>query len=211
MKKFFKGLFRLILCLALVFVLVRFGPYLWERMFGGSNTQWISQRFSETLREKNELVVYEIETTGQETVSQEAWLLGTVQKVEMPYTFRMSFTVDLSRAQVVANGNTIEVHVPSPQPGYQKLIVDESKVKKYDWFYRPTTERYAAIKQEVEDRLFDEYSQNETYRQNAWNTAVHNLESMFGSVAEQSRLGNTCQLKIVQDDNAGQPEVTPQP
>lgn len=211
MKKFFKGLFRLILCLALVFVLVRFGPYLWERVFGASNTQWISQRFSETLREKNELVVYEIETTGQETVSQEAWLLGTVQKVEMPYTFRMSFTVDLSRAQVVANGNTIEVHVPSPQPGYQKLIVDESKVKKYDWFYRLTTERYAAIKQEVEDRLFDEYSQNETYRQNAWNTAVHNLESMFGSVAEQSRLGNTCQLKIVQDDNAGQPEVTPQP
>ena len=211
MIRFAKRLIGFAACIVVALVLVRFGPTLWVRIFGGGNTQWISERFSETLREKNELVVYEVEITGQETVSQDAWLLGTVQKVEMPYTFRMSFTVDLSRAQVVANGNTIEVHVPSPQPGYQKLIVDESKVKKYDWFYRLTTERYAAIKQEVEDRLFDEYSQNETYRQNAWNTAVHNLESMFGSVAEQSRLGNTCQLKIVQDDNAGQPEVTPQP
>ena len=179
---------------------MRFGPYLWERLFGGANTQWISQRFSETLREKNELVVYEIETTGQETVSQEAWLLGTVQKVEMPYTFRMSFTVDLSRAQVVTDGSAVTLRVPSPQPGYQKLIVDESKVKKYDWFYRLTTERYAAIKQEVEDRLFEEYSHNQDYQQNAWNTAVHNLESLFGSVADQSRLGNTCTFQIVRDD-----------
>lgn len=70
--------------------------------FCGGNTQWISERFSETLREKNELVVYEVEITGQETVSQDAWLLGTVQKVEMPYTFQMSFTVDLSQAVVSA-------------------------------------------------------------------------------------------------------------
>ena len=200
MKKFFKRLFGLVCCVALVFALVRFGPYLWERLFGGANTQWISQRFSETLREKNELVVYEIETTGQETVSQEAWLLGTVQKVEMPYTFRMSFTVDLSRAQVVTDGSAVTLRVPSPQPGYQKLIVDESKVKKYDWFYRLTPERYAAIKQEVEDRLFEEYSHNQDYQQNAWNTAVHNLESLFGSVADQSRLGNTCTFQIVRDD-----------
>ena len=200
MKKFFKRLLGLVCCVALVFALVRFGPYLWERLFGGANTQWISQRFSETLREKNELVVYEIETTGQETVSQEAWLLGTVQKVEMPYTFRMSFTVDLSRAQVVTDGSAVTLRVPSPQPGYQKLIVDESKVKKYDWFYRLTTERYAAIKQEVEDRLFEEYSHNQDYQQNAWNTAVHNLESLFGSVADQSRLGNTCTFQIVRDD-----------
>ena len=54
MKKFFKRLFGLVCCVALVFALVRFGPYLWERLFGGANTQWISQRFSETLREKNE-------------------------------------------------------------------------------------------------------------------------------------------------------------
>ena len=35
-------------------------------------------------------------------MTQDAWLLGTVQKVEMPYTFRMSFTVDLSLAVVSA-------------------------------------------------------------------------------------------------------------
>lgn len=200
MKKFFKRSLSLIVCLAAAVGVVRIGPYAWERFFGGSNTQWISQRFSETLLEKNELVVYEIETTGQETVSQEAWLLGTVQKVEMPYTFRMSFTVDLSRAQVETEGNLITLRVPSPQPGYQKLTVDEGNVKKYDWFYRLTPERYTEIKQQVEDKLFAEYSQNPVFADNAWNTAVHNLESLFGAVAEQSALGNTCRLQIVQDD-----------
>lgn len=206
MKKIFKRSLSLIVCVAAALGVVRVGPYAWERFFGGTNTQWISQRFSETLREKNELVVYEIETTGQETVSQEAWLLGTVQKVEMPYTFRMSFTVDLSRARVETEGNLITLRVPSPQPGYQKLIVDEANVKKYDWFYRLTPERYSAIKQQVEDTLFAEYSQNPAYAENAWNTAVHNLTSLFDTVAEQSTLGNTCQLQIVQDDTAGTDE-----
>mgnify|MGYP006994494026 CR=1 FL=1 len=103
MKKFIRKLFTVILLAALVFTGIRFGPALYARIFGGGNVQWISERFSETLKEKNHLVVYEVETTGQETVTQDAWLFGTVQKVVVPYTFQMSYTVDLSRAAVSAS------------------------------------------------------------------------------------------------------------
>ena len=109
MRKFIKRLFGFVLLIAGVFVGVRYGPNLYMRLFGSGNAQWVSERFSETLKEKNELVVYEVETTGQETVTQDAWVLGTVQKVVMPYTFRMSYTVDLSIATVTANGSVIEV------------------------------------------------------------------------------------------------------
>ena len=112
MIRFAKRLIGVAACIVVALVLVRFGPTLWVRIFGGGNTQWISERFSETLREKNELVVYEVEITGQETVSQDAWLLGTVQKVEMPYTFQMSFTVDLSQAVVSAGEGLVEVRLP---------------------------------------------------------------------------------------------------
>ena len=201
MIRFIKRLIGFAACIVLALVLVRFGPALWVRVFGGGNTQWISERFSETLREKNELVVYEVEVTGQETVSQDAWLLGTVQKVEMPYTFQMSFTVDLSRAVVSALDNTVEVRLPSPAPAYPRLTVNDAEVKKSDWLYPLTPERYAEIKQQTEDRLFAECSQNEEYQANAWGVTVRNLESLFQSVLEQSGWGNGINITVVRDDS----------
>lgn len=198
--KFLKRLFRLVLCLALAVALVRFGPALYVRYFGEGNARWISERFTEALREKNELVVYEIETTGQETVAQDAWLIGTVQKVEMPYTFRMAFTVDLSHASISVADNRIEVRVPAPVPGYQKLTVNDDSVRKVDWLYPLTPERYAQIKQEVENRLFAEYSASDAYRQNAWNVAVRNLEKLLRPIVDQNVLGSMYEIHIVEDN-----------
>lgn len=132
MKKIIRKLFTVILLTALLLTGLRFGPDLYARVFGGGRVQWISKRFSETLKEKNHLVVYEVETTGQEAVTQDAWLFGTVQKVVVPYAFQMSYTVDLSRAVISTQGTEVQVRVPAPVPGYQKLTVDESQVQKVD-------------------------------------------------------------------------------
>lgn len=196
--KVVKRLIKLVVCLAIAVALVRFGPSLYVRYFGDGNAKWLSERFTEALREKNELVVYEIETTGQETVAQDAWLIGTVQKVELPYTFRMSFTVDLSNAVIAVEDNRIEVYVPTPQPGYQKLTVNDDRVRKVDWLYPLTPERYAQIKQEVENRLFEEYSASETYRQNAWNVTVRNLQNLLRPIANQNVLGSIYEIHIVE-------------
>ena len=201
MIRFAKRLIGVAACIVVALVLVRFGPTLWVRIFGGGKTQWISERFSETLREKNELVVYEVEITGQETVSQDAWLLGTVQKVEMPYTFQMSFTVDLSQAVVSAGEGLVEVRLPSPSPAYPRLTVQENEVKKSDWLYPLTPERYAQIQQETEERLFAQCSENEEYRAGAWGVTVRNVESLFQSVLEQSGWGNGCSIRVVRDDS----------
>lgn len=209
MKKVIRKIFMMVVLVALVFLGVRFGPNLYVRLFGSGNVQWVSERFSETLREKNQLMVYEVETTGQETVTQDAWLIGTVQKVVMPYTFQMNFTVDLSNAVVNASGSTIEVHVPSPVPGYQKLTVDEADMKKNDWLYPLTPERYAQIKQTVEDRLFEEASSNEEYIQNAWNVTVRNLETLFGTVVESNEWLARFTITVIRDDTLGQPEESP--
>lgn len=205
MKKFLKRTVKVVLCMALAVLLVRFGPNLYMRFFGEGNTKWISQKLSETLREKNELVVSELEITGQETVSQDAWLIGTVQKVEIPYTFQMNFTVDLSHAKVSAVGNTIELRVPAPVAGYHKLIVDENGVKRHDWLYPLTPERYSAIKHELEERLFTEYSANIEYQRNAWDTTVHNLETLFQSIASQSLMGEGCEIRVIRDNSVNHP------
>lgn len=197
MKKILGRLISCVICFAIGACAVVFAPDLYVRLFSGTNTQWISEKLSETLREKNQLIVYEVETSGIETVSQEAWLIGTVQKVEMPYTFFMNFTVDLTSAQVSAENSMVTVRLPTPEAGYSKLMVDDERMTKIDWLYPLTAERYSAIKLELEQKLFEEYSSFASYRQEAWNVTVKNLQELFQGVVSQSIMGATCDIQIL--------------
>ena len=196
MKKLTRWIVTCLSCFVLGAGAVLFGPELYTQLFGGRNTQWISEQLSEKLIEQNQLLVYEVETSGIERVSQEAWLIGTVQKVELPYTFRMNFSVDLSQAKVETKDGLIVLSVPAPVPGYQKLTVDEEHMRKTDWLYPLTPERYAQIKNELEAKLFHSYSENETCHEQAWQTTVSNLQMLFESVASQSMMGETCEILI---------------
>lgn len=209
-RRFFRRLFLLILCVAFAFVAVRFGPSVYRRFFGDGNTTWISERFGEQLKEKNELVVFETTITGQETVSQDAWLIGKVQEVLVPYSFSISFAVDLSLADVSLNASndTILVRLPSPVAKYPKLTVDEAKMKKYDLLYPLTPERYAEIKSEIETKLYDECATKQEYLDAAWQAAVKNMESLFKSIAESSEKGVTCEIQVLRDDRLIQPTQT---
>lgn len=204
-KIFFQALFWMILCAALVLVGIRFGPNLYYRLFGSGNTQWISERFSEELKEKNEMVVFETTLTGQETVSQSAWILGNVQEVVIPYSYAVSFTVDLGQALVELEGNTILVRLPPPKASFSKLTVDEANMKKRDWLYPLTPERYASLKTEIEQKLFAEASENKDYLEAAWAVAVKNMESLFEAVAQQSEQGITCDIRVLMEQPAPEP------
>lgn len=197
MKRFLKKLVSLICSVVVLGAAVYFGPSVFIRFFGPGNTQWISEQFTHILQEKNELIVYEVETTGQETVSQDAWLIGTVQKVMLPYTFQMRFTVDLSKAVIDTYENEIVVSVPKPQAGYQKLVIDEEHMQKIDWLYPLTPERYAAIVSQVEMKLFENAAANPEFQKSAWDITVQNLESLFDSVADERFLGRNCTIQIV--------------
>ena len=208
MKRFFKWLIKVILLAAVVLTLVHFrGPILkwvWSVLPLNQTVTTISEQFSETLTAKNTLIVYEVTLTGQETVTQDAALIGTVQKVTMPYTFTMSYSVDLDKAQLSSEENKIIVRVPKPTPGYQKLEVDEDSVTKTDWLYPLTTRRYAQIKQEVEDRLFAQCSENADYQAAAWNNTEESIRRMFDTIKQQNTLGFIFNLEILPLEEAAE-------
>lgn len=210
LRRFFRVLFLMIVCLAIAFLAVRFGPNIYRRIFGNGNTVWISERFGEELKDKNELVVFETTLTGQETAQQNAWIIGKVQEVVVPYTFSISFAVDLSLADVSVNqaSNTIIVRLPSPVAKYPKLTVDETKMKKYDLLYPLTPERYAEIKNDIETKLVEECATKQEYVDAAWQSAVKNMESLFKSIAESSEQGVTCDIQVLRDDRLAQPTTT---
>ena len=212
MKKFFKYLFILLICAGIAFVGVRFGPAIYYRYFSGGDTSWISERFSEELKEKNELIVFETTLTGQDVATQDAWLIGTVQEVSIPYSYAIQFVVDLSHSQIVAKQNAVEVHLPSPKANYAKLTVDEDHMKKRDLLYPLTPERYAEIKEELEARLFAEASTKAEYLDAAWKSAVSNVEGLFQAVLSGSAFGANYDIQVVMDDSVLLAfEATPSP
>ena len=201
MKKLFTFIFILVLMVAMVFVGFLFGPQISDLLFDTSTeAKWLSERFSETLKEKNELVVYEAEITGQETITQDAFLFGTVQKVELPYTFNINFSVDLSKAIVSCEGNTINIRVAGPRASYYKLTVDDDAMKKSDFLYPLTPERYASIKSELETRLYQEGQSNQQYLADAWDVTVRNLKTLLETVAQNNAINTHYTVNVIRDD-----------
>lgn len=201
MRKLIKKIFVFVLLLGTVFALLRWGPYLKSLILGEESVAWVTQQFSENVRSKNELVVFEAEIKAQETITQEAWLIGTVQKILIPYTFTIRFSIDLSKIQTAVEGNIVTISIPAPQAKYQQLHVDEEGVKKHDWLYPVSAERYADIIDELENRLITKYSRYDPYISAAWEGAVTQLQNLFFSFAHQHVDTNSIRIHFVQLSN----------
>ncbi|MBN1777365.1 MAG: DUF4230 domain-containing protein [Clostridiales bacterium] len=200
MKRFLKSILTIILSAALIAGGVLYGPRLYALLFGGANLRWISERFSEELVQKRELIVLEKTITGQENVSTDAWLIGTVQEVIIPYTFTASFSVDLSAASVQYDeeSNTIRVYLPAPAVEYYKLTVDEESVEKYDFLYPLTSERYTEMKQEMEQKLYDEVTNDPELKEGAWASAVSETETLYRAVLDASGVSATFAIEVLE-------------
>lgn len=204
MKRILKTLLTLIVCAALVAAGVLFGPRLYRLLFAGSNAAWVSERFSEELNEKRELIVLEKVITGQESVSTDAWLIGTVQKVVIPYTFSANFSVDLQLASVRYDeqSDAIQVFLPAPAVEYYKLVVDEDSVEKRDLLYPLTTERYAEIKRELERKLYDEVVGDAELKESAWASAVSETEALYQALLEANGTAAVFEIQVIEAEPA---------
>lgn len=200
MRRVFKSILTLVLVAALAAAGVLFGPQLYRLLFGGANATWISERFSEELLTKRELVVLEKTITGQETVSTDAWLIGTVQEVVIPYSFSVGFSVDMSRAVVRYDEekNVIQVLLPAPVVAYYKLIVDESNVETYDFLYPLSAERYAEMRQEIEQKLYDEVSFDPELEKSAWASAVSETEALYNAVLAANDASASLSVEVLE-------------
>ena len=188
MRRFLKTLVSLVLCAALIVTGVLFGPRLYRLLFGNAGATWVSERFSQDLNDKRELIVLEKVITGQESVSTDAWLIGTVQEVVIPYTFSANFSVDLRSASVSydAADNSILVYLPKPSVNYYKLTVDEESVEKHDLLYPLTSESYTEMKQTIEQKLYDEVMNDAELQKSAWTSAVSETEALYQAVLTAS-------------------------
>jgi hypothetical protein len=205
LKRIFRIILTLFLCAALATAGVLFGPRLYALLFRGSNATWVSERLSEALIEKRELVVLEKVLTGRETVSTDAWLIGTVQEVILPYSFSADFSVDLRKSSVDFDKGTgtIRVYLPQPTVSYYKLTVDEEAVEKHDLFYPLTAERYAEMLGELEQKLLGEVTSDLTLKESAWTSAVSETEALYQEVLKAGGANGAFAVQVL----AAEPEA----
>lgn len=193
MKKFFLFLFVLVLICAAVFAAVILNP-------SETGVKWLSVTFSETLKEQNELLVYTGEKTGREIYQRNAPIVGTIQEVELPYTFSFDYSVDLSRAQVEVNGKIVYVRVPGPRLRDYKLTIVDNEVERSGGLVYLSPNKYTEIKQSLEQRLLGETQSNQQYTTDAWNVAVRNLTSLLTSVAQANSVDGGFTIEVIRDD-----------
>ena len=193
MKKVFLFLFVLIVIIAAVFAVALLKP-------NEIGVKWLSVTFSETLKEQNELVVYTGEKTGREIYQRNAVIVGTVQEVELPYTFSFDYSVDLSRAEVEVNGRVIYIRVPGPRLRDYKLTIMDNEVERRGPLLYLSPNTYTEIKQSLEQRLLGETQSNQQYTTDAWNVAVRNLTSLLTSVAQANSVDGGFTIEVIRDD-----------
>ncbi len=200
MRRVLRSIMTMVMIAVLVAVGILFGPRLFSLFFGGASPTWVSERFSEELTAKRELVVLEKTITGQETVSTDAWLIGTVQEVSIPYQFSANFSIDLRQATVQYDetSNEIQVMLPPPTVTYYKLTVDEDSVKKYDFLYPLSAERYAEIKQEIEQKLYDEITNDAELKESAWASAVSETEALYSTVLATNNTAAAVAINVME-------------
>lgn len=208
MKRLFKSILTIVLSAVLIAGGVLYEPRLYTLLFGGANLSWVSERFSEELVTKRELVVLEKTITGQESVSTDAWLIGTVQEVIIPYVFSASFSVDLSVASVLYDeqSNTIQVYLPAPSVNYYKLTVDEESVEKYDFLYPLTSDRYTEMKQEIEDKLYEEVTSDPELKESAWASAVSETEALYQALLDANNTSADFKIEVMEATQALLPQ-----
>jgi len=90
--------------------------------------------------------------------------------------------------------------VAGPRASYYKLTVDDDAMKKSDFFYPLTPERYADIKNELEIRLYEEGQSNQQYLKDAWDVTVRNLKALLESVAQNNAIHTNYTVKVIRDD-----------
>ena len=206
MRKLFKRIFIAALLVALVLAGVYVGPRLYRLLTGDGGIGFVSQRFEATLSKQNRMDVCGVSAPGVEVISQDA-ILYKAWTYEIPYTFQMTYYVELSTAAVRAedcNGDgvndVIRIYVRAPYADKAELTVQESRVKRTDPLKFVTDTAYAKMLTTLKEKLFAEYSVNPQYLDAAWQSAVENIRGLLAPVIAEMRQQEFFDVEVLQGE-----------
>lgn len=181
MKKIGKFLLR-VLTLALVTLLVvTLLPYAREwlgALLPQGKYQRASQLITHQMEKAGELTAVRHTDTGVMTAHTDALLIGTVQRVSVPYTYEIGLGFSLRDVRLTATESGIQAALPAVRMLFDSFqVTGEPQIE--DFWYRLSEAQYQKMLDEQAAACRSAYLENNALLEEAWAAACEALTGLF--------------------------------
>lgn len=152
------------------------------------------------MQKMGKLTAVEYTDTGVLVSTIPAALIGDAQKVSIPYSYQISFGVNLADIMVRADEDgSLTFFVPSVVMINDKLTVT-GKAEVYDFWIPLTDERYQQILDEQAATLRESYLSNADIQAQAWDATVEQLRTLFSKWISSETVGVSPDMRFIAYD-----------
>lgn len=163
------------------------------------------------MQKMGKLTSVEYTDTGVLVATIPAALIGDAQKVSIPYSYQISFGVNLADIMVRADDSgNLTFYVPSVIMISDKLTVT-GKAEVYDFWIPLTDERYQEILDQQAASLRENYMADADIQAQAWNTTVEQLQALFSKWISTETVGANPQMRFIAYDEGDYVQSTAEP
>lgn len=207
MKRLFKWLARVVglaLALMLAFSLWPYFRSAVTSLIGKMDYSQAAQTLTHEMREVGKLTAVEYKDTGVMDAKTDALLLGTIQKVTVPYQYEISLGIDLSLVQIESVQDGLNVYLPDVELISDKLTVTgDAQIE--DFWHLMTENRYQAMLDSQALSLREGYINNKDTMDRAYDSAQKALEKFFSGWIKDS--GIRYSFRRLSEERPAQPSA----
>ena len=187
MKRVLKWILRPI-CLGLALVIAAaVYPYAkdWIRdLFPQGKYEQTAEMLTHQMEKAGELTAVTYQDTGIMEANTTALLIGNVQQVKAPYTYKIGLGIGLDEVELIATETGIIVRLPEAQMIYDSFqITGDPEIN--DFWYHLTEEKYQQMINKQAQICREEYLENAAYLAEAWDAACEALDKLLNQWAGQ--------------------------
>lgn len=206
MKRVIKWILRPV-CLGLALVLAAaVYPYAVDWLRGllpqGKYEQTVAL-LSHQMEKAGELTAVTYQDTGVMESNTSALLIGNVQQVKAPYSYKIGLGISLDEVELIAGETEIIVRVPETKMIYDSFQITDNPIVS-DFWYHLTEERYQQMINTQALACREGYLENGEYLEAAWDAACEALNKLLVQWAGENLPLRYERLPLAEDIAAGQ-------
>lgn len=176
--KFLLRALALALAITLVIVIYPYARQWLSSILPQGKYEQVSKLLSHQMEKAGELTAIKHTDTGLMTSTTNAFLIGNVQTVKVPYAYEIGLGFKLSDVRLDSGESGITAYLPPITMLYDSFqVTGEPEVK--DFWYKLSEKKYQQMLDEQAEKCRAEYIGNEKYLQEAWEAACEALEKLF--------------------------------
>lgn len=181
MKKIGKYLLRVLTLTLVTLLVVTLLPYAREwlgALLPEGKYQRASQLLTHQMEKAGELTAVRHTDTGVMTAHTDALLIGTVQRVSVPYTYEIGLGFSLKDVRLTATEDGIQAALPAVRMLFDSFQVTGAPQIE-DFWYRLSETQYQKMLDEQAAACRSAYLENDALMQEAWAAACETLTGLF--------------------------------